>query len=376
MRIVGGRRGDGEPVEISVVDGALVDVTVSEGLIDGPVLDASGLTVAPGFIDLQVNGAFGFDFTDDPASIWEAGRALPRTGVTSFCPTIITAPHEHVTEAIQQMAHRPSDYVGAEPIGLHIEGPHLAPSMRGTHPADLLTPPTATLLAPDPSIAILTIAPELDGALAIIERFHRSGTVVAIGHSAATADEARAAIDAGARLGTHLLNAMPPISAREPGIAGVLLTDERVWFDVIVDGHHHDPATVELAWNAAHDRLVLITDAISAAGLGDGTYRIGSVDVEVRDGAARNAEGALAGAATTMDAALGILADTVGLAVTSVLDAATTHPARVLGRDDIGRLTTGARGDVVLLDGAVVVATIVGGRVVHLTEAGRLADPA
>ena len=371
MRIAGGRGVDGGPIDISIVDGV-----VSEGRLEGPVLDASGLVVAPGFIDVQVNGAFGFDFTEDPASIWDAGRALPRTGVTSFCPTIITAPHERVTAAIDQLSRRPDRYVGAEPIGLHIEGPHLSRSRRGTHPVDLLVPPDASRLVPDPAITIVTIAPELAGALDMITRFHRSGIVVAIGHSAATADEARAAIEAGARLGTHLFNAMPPISAREPGIAGVLLTDERVWFDMIVDGHHHDPATVELAWKAASDRFIVITDAISAAGLGDGTYRIGSVEVEVRDGAVRNRDGALAGAATTMDVALANLAATVGLPVTGVLDTATTHPARVLGRSDIGTITSGARADVVLLEGSTVIATVVGGKIAHLTDEGRLSSPA
>lgn len=371
IRIEGGRGFDGEPISVGIVDG----VQASVGNLAGHVIDASGLTVVPGFIDIQINGAFGSDFTDDPSSIWKVGALLPATGVTAFFPTIITAPHDRVEAAIAAIAMRPKAYVGAEPIGLHIEGPHLAPTRRGAHPEDLLTEPLDTRLEPHPSIAIITVAPELRGALDMIRRFSAAGTIVSIGHSAATTAQAREALDAGATLGTHLLNAMPPITARDPGIAGVLLTDPRAFFSMIVDGHHHDPATVQLAWNAAADRFVLITDAIAAAGMPDGEYQIGGVPVTLAGGAVTKGDGTLAGAATTMDRAIDILARTVSSPLSGILRAATANPARAVRRPDRGRLRDGSVADICILDGSRVVCTVVGGHIAHILEPGRC-DPA
>lgn len=376
IRIEGGTAPNGEPTSVGIVDGIQAPV----GALDGHVIDASGLIVAPGFIDIQINGAFGSDFTEDPSSIWKVGALLPRTGVTAFFPTIITAPHNRVEAAIAAMAMRPEAYVGAEPVGLHIEGPHLAPTRRGAHPEDLLTEPLDTKLEPHPSIAIITVAPELRGSLDMIRRFAAAGTIVSIGHSSATAAQARDALDAGATLGTHLLNAMPPITAREPGIAGVLLTDPRAFFSMIVDGHHHDPATIQLAWSAAADRFVVITDAIAAAGMPDGEYRIGGVPVTLADGAVRKADGTLAGASTTMDRAIAILAGIVSSPLTAVLEAATTNPARAVQRSDLGALRNGTPADICILDGSDVagfrvVCTIVGGRIAHIADPDRC-DPA
>ncbi len=370
IRIEGGRGSDGEPISVGMVDGIQTDARS----LDGHVFDASGLTVVPGFVDIQINGAFGFDFTEDPSSVWQVGALLPRTGVTAFFPTIITAPHDRVEAAIAAMETRPKAYVGAEPIGLHIEGPHLAPTRRGAHPEDLLIEPIDTRLEPHPSIAIITVAPELRGALDMIRRFAAAGAIVSIGHSAATADQAREALDAGATLGTHLLNAMPPITARDPGIAGVLLTDPRAFFSMIVDGHHHDPATIELAWNAASDRFVVITDAVAAAGMPDGEYQIGGVPVSLAGGTVMKADGTLAGAATTMDRSVDILAGIVSSSRAEVLRAATANPARAVRRPDLGRLADGGRADVCMLDESKVVCTIVGGRITHITDAGRC-DP-
>ncbi len=375
IRIEGGRGAEGGPITVGVVDG--IQARVDH--LEGHVIDASGLTVVAGFIDLQINGAFGSDFTEDPSSIWRVGALLPRTGVTSFFPTIITAPHERVEAAIAAMAMRPEAYVGAEPMGLHIEGPHLAGTRRGAHPEHLLTAPSHTRLEPHPSIAIITIAPELRGALEMIRRFTATGTIVSIGHSAATTDQAREALEAGATMGTHLLNAMPPITARDPGIAGVLLTDPRTYFSMIVDGHHHDPATIELAWNAAADRFVLITDAIAAAGMPDGEYHIGGVPVTANGGAVRKHDGTLAGAATTMDRAVDILAGVVSSPVSEVLRAATVNPASAVRRRDLGRIREGARADIAILDGSDaggsrVVCTIVGGRIAYIADPDRV-DP-
>ena len=360
-------------------DGRPTTITIRNGTIGGPgdggqVLDATGLTIVPGFVDIQINGAFSHDFTADPSSIWTVGRRLPETGVTAFCPTIITAPEGAIAAAQDAMRTRPDGYVGAEPLGLHIEGPHLATERRGTHPASDLRPPSAADFTLD-DVAIVTLAPELPGALPLIRSLVDRGVVVSIGHSDASAVEARAALDAGATLGTHVLNAMPPISAREPGIAGVLLADPRCRFSMIVDGHHHDPDVIRLAWNAADERFVVITDAIAAAGMSDGEYRIGSVDVTVDGGAARNADGRLAGATATMDTSLSNLIEITGSTLASALRSVTSTPAAVLGRTNIGGLERGKRGDVTLLEHGSVVATLVGGAVAHIRDPERLSPP-
>jgi N-acetylglucosamine-6-phosphate deacetylase len=366
LTITGGVDADGRPISITITNG-----TIGGRGDEGPTLDATGFTVVPGFIDIQINGAFSHDFTADPTSIWTVGERLPETGVTAFCPTIITAPEGAIRAAQDAKRARPNDYVGAEPLGLHLEGPHLAPKRRGTHPAsDLRLPSEATFILDD--VALVTLAPELPGALPLIRSLVERGVIVSIGHSDASAEEARAALDAGASLGTHLFNTMPPISAREPGIAGVLLADPRCRFSVIVDGHHHDRDVIRLAWNAARDRFVIITDAIAAAAMPDGEYRIGSVDVTVEAGAARNAEGMLAGATATMETALGNLIEITGSTLASALRSVTSTPAAVLGRHDIGGLEHGMRGDVTLLARGSVVATIVGGAVAHLRDPARL----
>jgi N-acetylglucosamine-6-phosphate deacetylase len=366
VRILGGVGLDGDEIDLFIDRGRYTDRDDS-----GAYLDAGGLTVAPGFVDLQVNGAFGFDITTDPSSMWDVGRLLPRTGVTSFCPTIITSAADTIEAARTAIAERPDDYLGAEPLGLHIEGPHLSPMRRGTHPEALLNLPGSEPMA-TAHVAIVTIAPELPGAIPLIEQLSRDGVVVSIGHSDATAEQALAATNAGATLGTHLFNAMPPITAREPGIAGHLLTDERTWFDVISDGHHLHPTTLSLAWRAARDRIVIITDATAAAGMPDGRYRIGEVEVFADAGAVRNLDGTLAGSATTMDGAVRIFAETTGARRAAAVYAASSHPADALGRKDIGRLHGGARADLILLDGFAVVGAVVGGELAHLADHDRL----
>lgn len=336
-----------------------------------PRILADGLTVAPGFIDIQVNGAHGHDFTQHPGSIWDVGSRLPEQGVTSFCPTIITSPPDRIVAAHTAIAARPQGYRGAEPIGLHIEGPYLSQARRGTHAADLLIS-AAPEQFDTTDVAIVTIAPEIPGAIDFIERLAAAGVVVALGHSAATSGEAQLAIDAGASLGTHLYNAMAPLTAREPGLAGVLMTDPRAHFAVIADGIHLAPEMLRLAWNSAPDRLILVTDAISATGMPKGEYDIGGISVTVDRGAVRNAAGSLAGSVLTMDRAVAVLMETTGASVREAADAASQHPATALGRSDLGTLALGARGDVVLLDGTTVVATVVAGEIVFCDQPDRL----
>ena len=366
LRIGGGTGPAGLPIELSIIDGLFSDQSAGS-----PIFDASGLTVAPGFIDIQINGAYGSDFTNDPSSIWTVGARLPEQGVTAFCPTIVTAPPGRIEAAQTAIALRPEGYIGAEPIGLHIEGPYISNDKRGTHPAELLreTVPDTFDTA---GVAIVTVAPELPGAVRFIERLVESRVVVSLGHSAATATQATAAMDAGASMGTHMFNAMAPLTAREPGLAGTLLTNASMYPGVIVDGIHVADEMLQIAWSLASERLVLVTDAISATGMPEGTYDIAGVPVQVRNGTARNQDGALAGSVLTMDRAIDRLRTAVDTDLASAIAAATSHPANSLGRPDLGSIRPGSRGDVVLLDGVDVAATVVGGSVAFCNQPDRL----
>lgn len=364
--VVGGVDPDGRPFDLSIVDGF-----ASTSRVPGPRFNAAGLTVVPGFVDIQTNGGWGHDFTQEPYSMWEVGDLLPATGVTSFCPTIITAPDDRVRAAQRAIRDRPLGYTGAEPIGLHVEGPHLSLRGRGTHSADLLRPPSESTLTPE-GVVITTIAPELDGARELIETMTDAGIHVSIGHSDGSASEANSGIDAGARLATHLFNAMPPITGREPGIVGAVLSDRRVRFSLIVDAVHLAPEAVRMAWQGRADRVILITDAMAATGMSDGRYEIGGVGVTLAHGAVRNDDGDLAGSVLTMDVALKLLREQTGASLALAIAAATSTPAAAIGRTDIGILSPGARGDVALLEGDTVAATIVRGNVVHLLDLERL----
>jgi N-acetylglucosamine-6-phosphate deacetylase len=366
LHIANGTNTTGAAVDVWITDGLTSDMSEASSSID-----ASGLVVAPGFIDIQINGAYGSDFTLDPTSIWKVGTRLPEFGVTSFCPTIITSPSGYIAAAQTAMANRPEGYKGAEPIGLHTEGPYLSQAKRGTHASGLLSS-----AAPDrfdtTNIAVVTLAPEIPGAVGFIERLVADGVVVALGHSTATVDEVKLALDAGASLGTHLFNAMVSLTAREPGLAGVLMTDQRAHFGVIADGIHLAPEMLQIAWRSASDRLILVTDAISATGMPDGDYDIGGIPVTAAQGAVRNATGSLAGSVLTMDRAVAVLMETTGASLKEATDAASLHPATALGRTDLGTLAMGAQGDVVLLDGTAVVATVVGGEIVFCSQPDRM----
>ncbi|MCA9998669.1 MAG: N-acetylglucosamine-6-phosphate deacetylase, partial [Anaerolineales bacterium] len=213
-------------------------------------IDATGLHLVPGFIDLQLNGAIGLDFTSEPGSIWAVAEFLPQTGVTSFLPTIITSPLTAVATAQKVIINGPpKGFQGAVPLGLHIEGPFLHPDKKGAHNPAHLQRPTAEKVAnwlPENGVLLVTLAPELDGALAVARLLSKRGVIVSAGHSTANFAQAAAGFDAGIRYGTHLFNAMPPLHHRTPGLAGALLADERATIGLIVDGEHVHPELVKL----------------------------------------------------------------------------------------------------------------------------------
>jgi N-acetylglucosamine-6-phosphate deacetylase len=337
-------------------------------------VDLDGLRAVPGFIELQVNGAGGFDLTDDPTAIWRVGEVLPRYGVTVFLPTIISSPPETIETARRVLlAGSPAGYTGAAALGLHLEGPFLNPDSAGAHQAAHLRQPDPAAVAgwsPDDGVRLVTLAPELPGALEVVRHLVRRGVRVAAGHSAATLGEGRAAIEAGVRYATHLFNAMPPLNHRAPGLAGALLLDARVTVGLIVDGHHLDPTIVALVWRVAGPaRVSLVSDAMAALGGRLGHYRLADREVAVDETGARLPDGRLAGSVLALDEAVGNLAATTRCPADDAIATVTSTPARLLGLPDRGRLERGARADLVLLtDELRVAATFVGGRLAHIAD--------
>lgn len=321
----------------------------------------------PGFVDLQVNGGFGHDFTADPSSIWKVAAGLPRYGVTAFVPTVTSAPLETSLQALGVLATGPpAGWKGARPLGLHVEGPMISTRRRGTHPAPALIEPSLDfadrLIAAGPP-RMVTIAPELAGAEDVVAALLEAGTVVSIGHSDATAGEARAAFDRGVSHATHLFNAMSGLDHRSPGVAAAVLTHHRITAGIIADGLHVAPTMLLLAWKLlGAERITLVTDAMAALGVGDGDYRIGSVPVRVRGVEARNEEGDLAGSAATMDHVVRTMRAATGCSLDEVVAMASSTPAAVVGHAPTD-------GDLVLVDdGMEILATAVGGEVVYRRE--------
>ncbi len=320
----------------------MVDGDRIAAVLDDPGADPPDVTLAPGLVDLQVNGLGEFDVAaGDLAAL---GLALRDAGTTSWCPTLTSRP---LGAYADWFAAHPDPAPGE--IGVHLEGPFLAPTRAGAHPAAALRPPDPAWIAALPArVRLITLAPELAGALDAIAVLRAAGVVVALGHSDATYDEARAAADAGASLVTHVFNAMAPLHHRAPGLAGAALSDARLTPAVIGDGVHVHPAVLALILRSG--RAVLVTDAVASAG-----FALGS-------GAARRADGTLAGSVITLADAVAV-AVRAGVPLATALTAASTHPADAIGRPDLGRLVTGARADVIALDpGLRVVRSWVAGR--------------
>ena len=338
-----------------------------------PAVDASGLVVSPGLIDLQINGGYGHDLQDDPGTVWDLGRELPRGGVTSFLPTIISGPSSRTRSMLDVLQARPNGYCGAEPLGAHFEGPMINTRHSGAHRHEFLTGARDDVIDGwhrTTGVTMVTIAPELDNALDVIGELSRRGIVVAAGHSAATADETRAAIAAGVSTVTHLFNAMAPLGHRSPNLVGVALADARLTVTMIVDGVHIDPVVVAAAWKAKGSAgLALVTDAVAAMGQPPGSYRISGTPTVFDGVSVRTASGVLAGSAVTMNQAVANLAEFTGCARHEALAAATSVPAGIIGETRRGRLDPGSVADLVLLDDDYRVhVTICGGRVAYVED--------
>jgi N-acetylglucosamine-6-phosphate deacetylase len=336
-------------------------VTVEAGrvtAIDGPdaappeAIGSEEAWIIPGLVDMQLNGAFGVDFSDPHADLAGAAAALPETGVTAFLPTIVSSAREAYRPCLRTLA-TPVDSGAARPLGVHLEGPFLAPTRRGAHEPELVRAPDLDEVRgwlDAGRVRVVTLAPELAGAGVVMAELLARGVIVAIGHSDATWEEADVAVRAGASLGTHLFNAMPPLHHRQPGIVGRLLAPGVV-VSVIVDGVHVAPELVRLvAGIKGPNELVFVTDGFAALGRPPGRYRLGSREV-ISDGvAARMSDGNLASSVAPMAPALGRLV-AGGLDPAVAVRAASTTPAALLGEEEVlGRLAVGRVADLVLLD--------------------------
>jgi N-acetylglucosamine-6-phosphate deacetylase len=343
-------------VAAAIVDGSRVegDVEVADGRVAAVGLAGGGSGLAvPGLVDLQVNGYGGVDLLEEPERAPDLAAALARAGVTAWQPTLITDAPERTLAALRTI-----EAPGV--VGVHLEGPFLSPARSGAHPREHLRPPDLALLRrflDAGTVTTVTLAPELDGALELVDELAGRSVCVSLGHSDATAEQAHAGFDRGARTITHLFNAMRPFGHRDPGIGGAALAREGVPVQLIADGIHLADDTVLVAWRAARGRLAIVSDAISAAGLGDGAYRLGEVDVVVENGVSRRADGTLAGAvASLLDGVRNLVA--LGVPLAEAVDAATRVPARILGRADLGTIAPGSRADLAVLDDGLAVARV------------------
>ncbi|HEX4732621.1 MAG TPA: N-acetylglucosamine-6-phosphate deacetylase [Solirubrobacterales bacterium] len=364
-------------VGAAMVDGDLVDgdVEVVDGRIAavGVRAPAGSKIAVPGFVDLQVNGYAGVDFSaagEDGHEV--AGAALLADGVTAFQPTIVTAEVEAMVDSVARVRQVEG---GPQVIGVHLEGPFLSPVRPGAHDEAALRPPDLAVLAellaagrttseadgpaelrspedllPTLTVSQVTLAPELPGAPELIDALVERGITVSCGHTDADASAAHLAFDRGASAVTHIFNAMRRPDARDPGIAFAALGRDDVFVTAIVDGHHLADDTVRTIWRAAGDRLVLISDAVAAAAAPDGDYTLGgNVPIHCEAGVVRNADGSLAGSTVSMLDAIRNL-HTLGIPLAAALRAATEAPARMARRPDLGRIAPGACADLVVLD--------------------------
>jgi N-acetylglucosamine-6-phosphate deacetylase len=332
------------------------------------VVDLADAILAPGFVDIHLHGGAGLDvMRAAPAELPRLNTFLTTHGVTGYFPTTVAAPLDHTYQALERLADAieaaPASHFGngdplqARPLGIHLEGPFLSHKRPGVHPPEYLVEPTLQVFerlcqAACGHVRMMTIAPELPGALEVIAEAARRNVCVSIGHSDATLEAARAAVRAGARHATHTFNAMRPLDHREPGIVGEVLTSGQLTADIIADGIHVAPEVIQIFLQAKGiERSVLVTDATAAAGMPDGTYQLGPIQVEVKNGRCTK-DGKLAGSALTMERAVRNVMQFAGWSLLHAVRAATLNPARAAGLAHHGHLAPGAEANIVVLSPA------------------------
>jgi N-acetylglucosamine-6-phosphate deacetylase len=357
------------PGAVLIEGGRIAAISRTPAMWEGQYPMYEAVIIAPGFIDAQVNGGFGVEVGEDPEAIRTLAARLPETGVTAFLPTVVTAPTGLYPHAFAAFAAA-RDATGARPLGLHIEGPFLSPQRHGAHRRSLVEHADPTLLdqlLDGDATRLITLAPERPDAPALIRRVRERGVAISLGHTDATYEQFVAGVDAGARMATHLYNAMSPFGHRAPGAIGAALLDDRVTVGIIADGIHAHPASFNLALRAkGASRIALVTDMMAAAGMPPGTYALSGQQVIVDGTSARLADGTLAGSLLTMDEAVRNMVRWTDVTIADALRMASAVPAYLLGFDRIGQIGEGSDADLVLLDADLrVQATIVRGEVVY-----------
>ena len=339
-------------------------------------IDFDDAVIAPGYVDIHIHGGAGLDvMLASHTELPRLGRFLATHGVTGYFPTTVAAPLDQTCAALERLAGAieawttgtDGNSVQARPLGIHLEGPFLSHKRRGVHPAENLVLPSIEIFerlwqASRGHLRMMTIAPELPGALEVIAEAAARKVCVSIGHSDAEMSVAQAAVKAGARHATHTFNAMRPLDHRDPGILGEVLTNSQIGADIIADGIHVSPAIVKLFLQAKGvERALLITDAIAAAGMPDGRFQLGPIQVDVKDGKC-TMDGRLAGSTLTMDRAVRNVTEFANWSLRDAVQAATLNPARALGLEQHGRLALGAEATFTVLSASgEVIRTVVRG---------------
>jgi N-acetylglucosamine-6-phosphate deacetylase len=347
--------------------GARADLALPAGAIE---IKATDQTAVPGFIDVHIHGAGGRDVMEgDDEALSTVARTVAKHGTTSMVATTVTAAPDDIIRSVEGIAHfitnqHRSEDPRAEVVGIHYEGPFISTARRGVHPKEWITLPNRDLLdrmvtAAAGNARILTIAPELLGAMPCIDAARNDGIVVAMGHTDATYEQARAAMAHGAHHAVHVYNAMRPFSHRDSGVIGAVLTSPEVSAELIADGVHVEEAAMRLLLQAKGPNcVILVSDGISATGMPDGQYSLGKFDVNVVNGVARNSEGNLAGSTLTLDRALRNIVR-MGWSLSDTVKMLTANPAKLLGLEfKKGALRTGADADIVLLNEALEVTNV------------------
>lgn len=363
---------------VVIIEGSRISAVGARNEIALPAnakrIEARGITLVPGFVDVHVHGAGGHDVMEaTPVALDAVAAALARGGTTSFLATTVTAAPDALCSSAAGIAKLISAQTSesgeeanprAEILGIHFEGPFISPARRGVHPVEWIAAPSLVLFARMIEAAagtarILTLAPEISGGIELVDAARKAGVVAALGHTDATYEQAMDAIAHGARHAAHVFNAMRPFSHRDTGVLGAVFTSPQVTAELIADGVHVDEAAMKLLLAAKPGKVILVSDGTAATGMPDGKYRLGNFDVEVTGGVVRNSEGKLAGSALTLDRALrNIVA--LGIPLDEAVRMLTLYPAKLLGIESRkGIIAAGADADLVFLDSNLGITKVV-----------------
>ena len=378
LRVIQGARlvlpGEVTTGSMGIGDGRIVSIGYEPSAPPADVIHAENLTIYPGFIDVHIHGANGIDtMAADGEHLGQVSVWLAAQGVTGWMPTLVPGPVEEYQRAVSAIEQASRLKQGARILGVHYEGPFVNSAQCGALRAQFFRTYSCTAdidnlpMVQSPAKHLITLAPEVDGGIELIDELTKRGWIVSIGHTRADSDVLDQARAAGARHMTHFMNAMSPLHHRSPGPVGWGLLHDDVTCDVIADGVHLDPRTLKLLVKIkGPERLVLISDAIAAAGLGDGVYQIWNESITVKDGRTSNQRGSIAGSVISMLDAVRLMRN-LGVSEVDLARISATNPARLLGiENECGSIQEGKRADLVALDdNGDVRFTMVGGEVVY-----------